>query len=174
MKPPSGKVPKKSATKVAHSPLAPHERELAEYFVQMASILGIQRSVAEIYALLYLSAKPIDFDTIQGRLMMSKGSVSQGLRFLRLQGMILSTKLAGSRREHWRPTPSLAVSLVNLLRSQFLPSIEKSKPLLQAVLQASRSSGVSSEVIERITRLQQWNSRALELSELLLPPPKAD
>lgn len=174
MKPPSGKVPKKTATKSAYTPLASHERELAEYFVQMASILGIQRSVAEIYSLLYLSSKPIDFDTIQGRLAMSKGSVSQGLRFLRSQGMILSTKIAGSRREHWQSTPSLAASLVNLLRSQFLPSLEKSKPLLQAVLLASQSSGVSPEVIERIARLQQWNSRALELSELLLPPPKGD
>lgn len=174
MKPPSGKIPKKIRSKPALTPLASHELELSKYFVQMASILGIQRSVAEIYSLLYLTVVPIDFDTIQGRLAMSKGSVSQGLRFLRNHGMILSTKIAGSRREHWQATPSLAASLANLIRNQFLPSLGNAKPLLQEVQQAIQTSGASPQLTERIARLQKWNQRALELSELLLPPAKSD
>jgi len=104
---------------------------------------------------------------------MSKGSVSQGLRFLRDHGMILSVRAAGSRRERWQPTPSLATSLVNLLRSQVLPALEQSTPALRRVLEAATADGASPEVLDRLGRLNRWNGRALELAPLLLPPPEA-
>ena len=153
--------------------LKPHEAELAQFFVRMAGILGVPRSIAEIYALLYGSSQPLDFDRIQARLGMSKGSVSQGLRFLRDHGMILSVRAAGSRRERWQPTPSLAASLVALLRSQVLPTLERAQPSLRRILAAAQARGDQTEVIERLTRLNRWNNRALELAPLLLPPPGA-
>ena len=171
MKTPSEKSNGKPVNRKLYAPLAAHEVELAQFFVRMANILGIQRSVAEIYSLLYASPKPMEFDQIQGRLEMSKGSVSQGLKFLRDHGMILAIKEKGTKRERWEPTPSLAGSLVNILRSQVLPSLEKSKPTLQNVLKSATAQAASPEVIERIARLQRWNSRAVELSALLLPPP---
>jgi DNA-binding transcriptional regulator GbsR (MarR family) len=104
---------------------------------------------------------------------MSKGSVSQGLRFLRDHGMILSVRAAGSRRERWQPTPSLATSLVNLLRSQVLPALEQSTPSLRRIQDAAAADGATPEVLERLGRLNRWNGRALELAPLLLPPPEA-
>jgi DNA-binding transcriptional regulator GbsR (MarR family) len=152
--------------------LAAHEAELAEFFVKMAGILGVQRSVAQIYALLYGANEPLDFDHIQARLGMSKGSVSQGLKFLRDHGMILSVKAKGARRERWEPTPSLAASLVNLVRSQVLPALQQSTPVLHRVLDGAQTSGASPEVLERLSRLKRWNARALELFPLMLPPPR--
>ena len=108
------------------APLSAQEKELIKFFVKMAAILGVQRSVAEIYALLYSSPEALEFDVIQGRLGISKGSVSQGLRFLKGNGMVESIKVKGSRRERWKPSPSLAASLVGLLRNQVLPSLEES------------------------------------------------
>jgi hypothetical protein len=171
MTPPSAKLKARRKSRPAFAPLSPHEVELAEFFVRMAAILGVPRSVAEIYSLLYASSEAVDFDQIQGRLGMSKGSVSQGLKFLRDQGMILSVKEKGSRRELWHPTPSLAASLVSLLRSQVLPALEQSTPALQRVLDGVQSNNTSPEVLERLARLKRWNSRALELFPLLLPPP---
>jgi len=152
--------------------LTPHELELGAFFVQMAGILGVPRSVAQIYALLYAADAALDFYQIQAKLGMSKGSVSQGLKFLRDHGMILSVKAKGSRRERWQPTPSLAASLVTLLRSQVLPALEQSSPSLDRIVQAAEGSAASPEVIERLTRLRRWNSRALELFPLMLPPPR--
>jgi DNA-binding transcriptional regulator GbsR (MarR family) len=164
----------KNPMKKAHfTPLSAQEKELTKFFVKMAAILGVQRSVAEIYALLYSSPEALEFDVIQGRLGISKGSVSQGLRFLKGNGMVESIKVAGSRRERWKPSPSLAASLVGLLRNQVLPSLEESKPLLQKLVKEASDQNFSVEVIDRLTRLQRWNSRALELSTFLLPPPEA-
>jgi hypothetical protein len=85
--------------------------------------------------------------------------------------MILSVKAPGSRRENWKPTPSLAASLVALLRSQVLPALEQATPALKRVLQEAQQNGMAPDVTERLERLNRWNSRALELFPLLLPPP---
>ena len=171
MKPLRGKTTVRRASRPSFEPLSAHETELADFFVQMAGILGVPRSVAEIYSLLYAAAAPLDFDQIQGRLGMSKGSVSQGLKFLRDQGMILSVKTSGSRLERWRPTPSLAASLASLLRNRVLPAFEQASPVLQRACAGAEQSGATPEVLERLSRLRRWNSRALELLPLLLPPP---
>jgi hypothetical protein len=84
--------------------------------------------------------------------------------------MILSVKPKGVRRERWEPTPSLAASLVNLVRRQVLPALEQSTPALQRVLEGAQAVGASPEVLERLTRLKRWNARALELFPLMLPP----
>lgn len=172
MSPRATKLASRRKPRPSFAPLKAHETELALFFVRMAGILGVPRSVAEIYALLYASNGPVDFDQVQGRLGMSKGSVSQGLKFLRDHGMILSVKSAGSRRERWEPTPSLAASLVNLLRSQVLPALEQSSPSLDRIVQGAEANQVSPEVLERLTRLRRWNARALELFPLMLPPPR--
>ena len=169
----SAKTPQKIMKKPNFAPLSAQEKELIKFFVKMAAILGVQRSVAEIYALLYSSPEPLEFDVIQGRLGISKGSVSQGLRFLKGNGMVESIKVKGSRRERWKSSPSLATSLVGLLRNQVLPSLEESKPLLKKLVEDASAQNFSDEVIDRLTRLQRWNSRALELSTFLLPPPEA-
>ena len=150
--------------------LSAHEIELADFFVQMAGILGVPRSVAQIYALLYAANSALDFDQIQAKLGMSKGSVSQGLKFLRDHEMILAVKAKGVRRERWEPTPSLAASLVNLVRRQVLPALQQSTPALQRVFDGAQTAGASPEVLERLSRLKRWNARALELFPLMLPP----
>jgi DNA-binding transcriptional regulator GbsR (MarR family) len=122
--------------------------------------------------LLYASGTALDFDQIQAKLGMSKGSVSQGLKFLRDHEMVLASKPTGSRRERWEPTPSLAASLVNLVRRQVLPALQHSTPVLQRVLDGAQTTGASPEVLERLTRLKRWNARALELFPLMLPPSK--
>ncbi len=172
MKPPATNHGNRRKSRPSFASLGAHEVELAQFFVQMAAILGVPRSVAEIYSLLYASAGPVDFDQIHGRLGMSKGSVSQGLKFLRDHGMVLATKAPGSRKEHWEPTASLATSLVTLLRSQVLPALEQASPRLDRILTGAEAEGTSPAVLERLTRLRRWNARALELFPLLLPPPR--
>jgi hypothetical protein len=54
-----------------------------------------------------------------------------------------------------------------------LPALEQAQPGLQRVLAEAQQRGAQPEVIERLSRLNRWNSRALELAPLLLPPPGA-
>ena len=48
MKPPSEKSASQRPSRPSYEPLQPHEIELADFFVRMAGILGVPRSVAYI------------------------------------------------------------------------------------------------------------------------------
>ena len=151
--------------------LSPPERRAIAYFVRMADVLSVPRSIAQIYGLLYVSAQPLRFADIESRLSLSKGSVSEGLNFLKDNGMIQSSRPKGARAETWTATPSLAAAIVDLLRRRLQPALEQSTPELRALQDEAAAAGLPAEVQERLSRLSRWNDRALELLPLLMRPP---
>lgn len=61
---------------------------MVDFFVGAADLLGVPKSVAAIYGVVFASPVPLSFAEIETRLDISKGSVSQGLRVLREVGAI--------------------------------------------------------------------------------------
>src|SRR5881392_2903241 len=78
--------------------LNPLETEIIDFFVQLSRLLGQPRSLAEIYGLLFISARPLSMDDLIERLQLSKGSASQGLKFLHSLGAIHMVYVPGDRR----------------------------------------------------------------------------
>ncbi|SDS46101.1 hypothetical protein [Opitutus sp. GAS368] len=64
------------------------ERAMVDFFVDAAELLGVPKSVAAIYGIVFASPAPLSFADIGSRLDISKGSVSQGLRVLREVGAL--------------------------------------------------------------------------------------
>ena len=137
----------------------------------MAEVLSVPRSIAEIYGLLYISPAPLRFAEIEQRLALSKGSVSEGLRFLKDHGMVVPERTKGSRAEAWSVTPSLAAALADLLRRRLQPALERTTGELSTLQDEAATAQLPPEVRERLAKLNRWNSRALELLPLLLHRP---
>ena len=76
------------------------EVEVIDLFVAATRLLGLPRSLGEIYGLLFMAPKPLTFDQLVSRLRISKGSVSQGLKTLRAFGSVKLSYVPGDRREH--------------------------------------------------------------------------
>jgi len=150
---------------------APHERSSIDFFVRMADLLGVQKSTAEIYGFLYVCPAPVGFPEIEKRLGLSKGSVSEGLRFLKDHGMVEATRQPGVRADLWAVTPSLAGSLATLLRNRVQPALESASPDLKRMQEEATAAAVPTHVADRLSRLSHWNDRALELLPLLLMRP---
>lgn len=161
------------STNRARRTFAPHERRAIQYFVRMAEVLSVPRSIAEIYGLLYISPKPLRFADIEQRLLLSKGSVSEGLRFLKDHGMAQAERAKGSRAETWSVTPSLAAALADLLRRRLQPALEQTTGELSALQREAEAAELPEEVRERLSKLSRWNSRALDLLPILLMRPPA-
>jgi len=70
------------------SGLLPVEVEVIQLFVQFSRTVGQPRSIAEIYGLLFVSHQPLTLDDLVERLRLSKGSASQGLKYLRELGAV--------------------------------------------------------------------------------------
>jgi DNA-binding transcriptional regulator GbsR (MarR family) len=68
----------------------------------MGSRWGINRTVGQIYALLYVSAKPLNADEIADTLNFSRSNVSMGLKELQSWNLVKLIHLPNDRREYFQ------------------------------------------------------------------------
>jgi HTH-type transcriptional regulator, glycine betaine synthesis regulator len=80
---------------------SPVSAEFARFAGELAESLSFNRSVGQIYGLLYLSDTPLSLEEIAKRLRMSKGNASINLRALEGWGAVRSVWVEGSRRDHY-------------------------------------------------------------------------
>ena len=68
---------------------------------EMGSRWGINRTVAQIHALLYISPRPLTAEEISDTLAVARSTVSTGLRELQSWGLIKIVHVLGDRRDHF-------------------------------------------------------------------------
>lgn len=134
------------------------ERECIALFSEFLHILGAPKSIGAIYGLLYSSPNPLCFANIVERLEVSKGSVSQGLAFLRQCGAIKRVGIAGDRREFFEPELSLRRLASGLIKEKIQPLVKETKG---AVTRLRRHAGTARGEgngfqNERIRQLDTW------------------
>src|SRR4026207_2034820 len=73
---------------------------------EMGQTWGINRTMAEIHALLYITAQPLCTDDVMERLNISRGNASMSLRALCDWGIVRRLHKRGERRESPPPHPN--------------------------------------------------------------------
>lgn len=81
--------------------LAPLVQTFVLHFGEMGSRWGINRTVGQIYALLYVSEKPLNADEIAEALAFSRSNVSMGLKELSSWNLVRLQHLPNDRREYF-------------------------------------------------------------------------
>lgn len=81
--------------------LSPLVQSFVLHFGEMGSRWGINRTVGQIYALLYVSPRPIHADEISEQLGFSRSNVSMGLKELESWRLVRLQHLPGDRREYF-------------------------------------------------------------------------
>lgn len=156
------KTSSQSRNDLPRVPLTALEAEVIGLFVQISRMIGQPRSYAEIYGLLFISPCPITMDDVIERLGMSKGSASQGLRFLRRAGAIRVVYVAGDRRTHYGPVAELRRFVTGLLRDQILPQLESSQQRLDHIAEMAEALPPEerAHLASRIGMLQSWGEKS--------------
>jgi len=83
------------------------EREFILHFGEMGSRWGINRTVGQIYALLFLADRPLSADDICERLGFSRSNVSMGLKELQSWELVRRRHVEGDRREYFEAPEDL-------------------------------------------------------------------
>ena len=83
------------------SPLPPLNRQFVAHFGEMGSRWGINRTVGQIYALIFLSPRAINADEIAEALAFSRSNVSMGLKELQAWRLVKLLHHPGDRREYF-------------------------------------------------------------------------
>ena len=81
--------------------LPPLNREFVAHFGEMGSKWGINRTVGQIYALLYISPQALNADEIADTLEFSRSNVSMGLKELQAWRLVRLRHQPGDRREYF-------------------------------------------------------------------------
>ncbi|HVX84636.1 MAG TPA: MarR family transcriptional regulator [Phycisphaerae bacterium] len=94
---PSTRTPPSPA--LAPAGIAAARREFVDLWGQMANHWGINRTMAQIHALLMISAEPLTAEQLMDELQISRGNVSMNLRDLINWGIVRRTSVPGDRRD---------------------------------------------------------------------------
>lgn len=81
--------------------LTPAMEKFVLHWGEMGSRWGINRSVAQVHALLYLSPTPLAADEIVETLSIARSNVSMSLKELQGWGLVKTAHVLGDRRDHF-------------------------------------------------------------------------
>jgi len=142
-------------------PLNASERELVDWFVDFTALMGVPASVGEIYGLLYLAGRPLPFENFVERLGISKGSASQGLKFLRGLGAVRVVSVPGDRREFYEAEISPTRLVAGFLKEKVQPRLKESDERLARLKKSLHEMDeVDPLLADRVHRLHVWSQRA--------------
>src|SRR5438552_14995608 len=82
-------------------PLSPIEQRFVLHWGEMGTRWGINRTVAQVHALLFLSPKPLHAEEIANTLEVARSNVSTSLRELQGWRIVRLAHVLGDRRDHF-------------------------------------------------------------------------
>ena len=100
-----------------HNKLMMAQDKFIESIGKLAEGFGLNKSIAQLYAVLYLSDKPLSLDDVALRLGVSKGNISINIRELANWGAVRTVWVKGSRKDFYEAEPDVKKAFVNKLKS---------------------------------------------------------
>ena len=135
--------------------LTPLVRSFVAHFGEMGSRWGINRTVGQIYALIYVSPAPLNADEIASALEYSRGNVSMGLKELQAWRLVQLRHLPGDRREYFEaPTDAWEV-FRTLAEERRRREIEPTLSMLRAALMETPTSEADRIAQERMRGMHE-------------------
>jgi len=137
----------------------PDAKAFILHWGEMGSHWGVNRSVSQIHALLYLSERPLTADDIVEQLGLARSNVSTGLKELQGYGIVRRVHIEGDRRDHFVAETDLWEMLTRIAAERKRREIDPTIAFLEqlaAKLRDDRSA--PPQVRERITRMHEFMS----------------
>ncbi|WP_399677880.1 GbsR/MarR family transcriptional regulator [Xenophilus sp.] len=143
--------------------LPPLNRQFIAHFGEMGSRWGINRTVGQIYALLYLSQRPLNADEIAELLAFSRSNVSMGLKELQAWQLVKLRHHPGDRREYFEAPSDVWEIFRVLAEERRRREIEPTLSMLRGALLEEPASDEERHAQQRmremhdlIDRLMTW------------------
>jgi DNA-binding transcriptional regulator GbsR (MarR family) len=124
---------------------------------EMGTRWGVNRSVAQIHALLYLSPRPLTAEEIADTLTLARSNVSTSIRELQSWGLVSLTHLMGDRRDHFEAKKDLWEMLLTIVEERKEREIDPTLTMLrQCVLEADEDKSTDPEIKARMARMLEF------------------
>ena len=133
--------------------LPPLIRDFVLHFGEMGGRWGVNRTVGQIYALLFLSDRPLNADEISDSLGLSRSNVSMGLKELEGWRLIRKRHLPGDRREYIETPDDIWQIVRTLAEQRRRREVDPTLSLLRDILLETPSTPVEQHAQERMRRM---------------------
>lgn len=110
------------------------QQDFIAHFGEMGSRWGINRTVGQIYALLYVSPKPLCAEDIADILHISRSNVSISIKELDSWRIIRTKHIRGDRKDYFTVPDDIWDIVRNLAEQRFKREVEPTLSLLRDVL----------------------------------------
>ncbi|QDV36084.1 GbsR/MarR family transcriptional regulator [Tautonia plasticadhaerens] len=175
--PPPGRPGDEPEEPIEESPGPPAEAEIIRQFVEhwgmMARSWGINPTMGELFALLYITGSDWTADGLRHRLKVSRGNVSMNLRELIAWGVVHKVHRQGERREYFRAEVDVWTLFRRILTERKRRELDPTLAVLdRAVGRIAADPDLSGRYLDRIGSLRRFFAliNALAARVDALPP----
>ena len=135
--------------------LTPLAQKFILHFGEMGSRWGINRTVGQMYALLYVLGKPLNADEIAEHLQFSRSNVSMGLKELQSWRLVKLLHQPGDRREYFEPPKDVWDIFKALLEERRRREVEPTLSMLRDALLETPATGADIVAQQRMREMYE-------------------
>ena len=150
-------------TNLTQTKLPPLNRQFVAHFGEMGSRWGINRTVGQIYALIFISQRALNADEIADTLEFSRSNVSMGLKELQSWRLVKLRHQTGDRREYFEAPQDVWEIFKALAEERRRREIEPTQSMLRMALLEDSTSAEEQyaqtrmrEMHDLIEKLMTW------------------
>jgi|SRR5579883_433207 len=154
--------------------LTPAVEKFILHWGELGTRWGLNRTVAQIHALLYLSPEPLPADQIAKLLSVARSNVSTSLRELQNWGIVRVVHVLGDRRDHFESLKDVWELFSIILEERKRREIDPTMAVLQQCAEDLAKGGAEDAyALTRVREMQGFFQSVLSLYQDLRRLPTA-
>jgi DNA-binding transcriptional regulator GbsR (MarR family) len=137
---------------------------------EMGTRWGVNRTVAQIHALLYLTGKPLPADEIADTLSVARSNVSNSISELKAWNLVKLVHVMGDRRDHFEASTDIWELSRTVVRErkerEIMPTIDMLRELLnhpEIMLDGVERANRVREMLTMLETMTVWSDEMLRL-----------
>lgn len=130
-------------------------REFILHWGEMGTRWGVNRTVAQVHALLYLSPEPLTAEDIADTLSVARSNVSTSLKELQNWNLVQTDSRMGDRRDYFRTSTDVWTLFLTVVDQRVEREIIPTMTMLQRLVVQTRAERPAQPIVTaRITAMQ--------------------
>ena len=131
-------------------------RQFVEHWGMMARAWGINPTMGELFALMYITGTDWTAEELRSWLHVSRGNVSMNLRELLAWGVVRKLHRPGERRELYRAETEVWTLFRRILKERKRRELDPTLTVLDLIFQLSESEPALQDLKSRVEPLRQF------------------
>ncbi|HXA44060.1 MAG TPA: MarR family transcriptional regulator [Candidatus Angelobacter sp.] len=137
--------------------LSPIQQKFILHWGEMGTRWGINRTVAQVHALLFISPKPLNAEDIMETLEVARSNVSTSLKELQSWGIIKLVHNMGDKRDHFESMKDVWELFRVVLNERKRREIDPTTQMLnECIAEAAKDKAIDAYTQERLRDLRDF------------------